>query len=205
LEDYEPAMRRGMELENEEMARIADNPETPTFENTIEAMEQSGELLGNVTEVFFNLISAETNDEMDELADKMSPILSDHANDIMFNPKLAQRVKEVYEGIEASGEELTTEQRQLLRDTYLGFQRSGAYLPEDKQQRFLLFSVRFKFDFIVLKTVWFEAEVVSCCRILLLMLETRCRYLINISVNHGEHRNTECHARESEQAASDQY
>ena len=135
LEDYEPAMRRGMELENEEMARIADNPETPTFENTIEAMEQSGELLGNVTEVFFNLISAETNDEMDELADKMSPILSDHANDIMFNPKLAQRVKEVYEGIEASGEELTTEQRQLLRDTYLGFQRSGAYLPEDKQQR----------------------------------------------------------------------
>ena len=132
LEDYEPAMRRGMELENEEMARIADNPEAPTFENTIEAMEQSGELLGNVTEVFFNLISAETNDEMDELADKMSPILSDHANDIMFNPKLAQRVKEVYEGIEVSGEELTTEQRQLLRDTYLGFQRSGAYLPKDK-------------------------------------------------------------------------
>ena len=135
MEDYEPAMRRGMELENEEIARIAENPEPPTFENTVVAMEQAGELLGNVTEVFFNLISAETNDEMDELADKMSPILSDHANDIMFNSKLAQRVKEVYEGFESSGEELTTEQRQLLRDTYLGFQRSGAYLPKDKQQR----------------------------------------------------------------------
>ena len=149
LEDYEPAMRRGMEIENEEMARIANNPEAPTFENTIEAMEQSGELLGEVTEVFFNLISAETNDEMDELADKMSPILSDHANDIMFNPKLAQRVKKVWEKASppalpskggsqeraVSGERLTVEQQQLLRDTYLGFVRSGAYLPEDKQQR----------------------------------------------------------------------
>ncbi len=149
LEDYEPAMRRGMEIENEEMARIANNPEAPTFENTIEAMEQSGEVLGEVTEVFFNLISAETNDEMDELADKMSPILSDHANDIMFNPKLAQRVKKVWEKASppalpskggsqeraVSGERLTVEQQQLLRDTYLGFVRSGAYLPEDKQQR----------------------------------------------------------------------
>ena len=149
LEDYEPAMRRGMEIENEEMARIANNPEAPTFENTIEAMEQSGEVLGEVTEVFFNLISAETNDEMDELADKMSPILSDHANDIMFNPKLAQRVKKVWEKASSpalpskggsqeravSGERLTVEQQQLLRDTYLGFVRSGAYLPEDKQQR----------------------------------------------------------------------
>ena len=68
LEDYEPALREGMRVENEEMAHIADNPEAPTFENTIEAMEQSGELLGEVSEVLFNLISAETNDELDELA-----------------------------------------------------------------------------------------------------------------------------------------
>ena len=139
LMDYEPALRKGMEIENEEMARIADNLEAPTFENTIEAMEQAGELLGEVSEVLFNLVSAETNDELDELAEKMSPILSDHANDIMFNPKLAQRVKEVYEsqgkGQRANGKELTTEQQQLLRDTYLGFVRSGSYLPKDKQKR----------------------------------------------------------------------
>ena len=143
LKDYEPAMQRGMEIENAEMAAIADNPEAPTFENTIEAMEQSGELLGEVTEVFFNLISAETNDEMDELSEKMSPILSDHANDIMFNPKLADRVKMVYEQelhgerskVRERGQKLTIEQQQLLRDTYLGFVRSGAYLPKDKQQR----------------------------------------------------------------------
>ena len=138
LEDYEPALREGMKVENEEMAHIADNPEAPTFENTIEAMEQSGELLGEVSEVLFNLISAETNDELDELAEKMSPILSDHANDIMFNPKLAQRVKEVYESY-TSGKQpldsLTTEQQQLLRDTYLGFVRSGSYLTKDKQKR----------------------------------------------------------------------
>jgi len=150
LEDYEPAMRRGMEIENEEIARIANNPDAPTFENTIEAMERAGRLLGEVTEVFFNLISAETNDEMDELADKMSPILSDHANDIMFNPKLAQRVKEVWEkrplpppspkreganGQWSMVNGLTVEQEELLRDTYLGFVRSGAYLPKEKQQR----------------------------------------------------------------------
>lgn len=138
LEDYEPAMRRGMELENEEIARIADNSEPPTFENTIEAMEQAGELLGRVTEIFFNLVSAETNDEMEELAEKMSPILSDHANDIMFNAKLAERVRLVMaedKGLTADGKELTIEQKELLRDTYLGFVRSGAYLPKQKQQR----------------------------------------------------------------------
>lgn len=138
LEDYEPAMRRGMELENEEIARIADNPEPPTFENTIEAMEQAGELLGQVTEIFFNLVSAETNDEMEELAEKMSPILSDHANDIMFNAKLAERVREVkmtVDSLALKDNKLTIEQQELLRDTYLGFVRSGAYLPKQKQQR----------------------------------------------------------------------
>ena len=138
LEDYEPAMRRGMELENEEIARIADNPEPPTFENTIEAMEQAGELLGQVTEIFFNLVSAETNDEMEELAEKMSPVLSDHANDIMFNAKLAERVREVkmtVDSLALKDNKLTIEQKELLRDTYLGFVRSGAYLPKQKQQR----------------------------------------------------------------------
>ncbi len=153
LEDYEPAMRRGMDEENKEMERLINNPEPPTFSNTIEAMERSGELLGEVTEIFFNLTSAETNDEMDELAEKMSPILSDHANNIMLNPKLFQRVEAVYEQYkrdgchenpdysETSGNPVTPppplsiEERQLLNDTYLGFVRSGANLPQDKRDR----------------------------------------------------------------------
>lgn len=156
LEDYEPAMRRGMDEENKEMERLMNNPEPPTFSNTIEAMERSGELLGEVTEIFFNLTSAETNDDMDELAEKMSPILSDHANNIMLNPKLFERVKAVYEQYKQAGylensessensensksspaplPPLSTEQRQLLNDTYLGFVRSGADLPQDKRDR----------------------------------------------------------------------
>ena len=141
LEDYEPAMRRGMEIEKEEMDRLVNNPEPPTFENTIEAMETSGELLGEVSEIFFNLLSADTTDEMDALAEKMSPILSDHANDIMFNPKLSQRVKAVYDEYHDPADNgaklstLTTEQKELLKDTYLGFVRSGSYLDEEKQER----------------------------------------------------------------------
>ena len=141
LEDYEPAMRRGMEVEKEEMNRLVDNPERPTFENTIEAMETAGQLLGEVSDIFFNLTSADTNDEMDALAEKMSPILSDHANDIMFDPKLSQRVKEVYEWYHDPADNgvrlgtLTTEQKELLKSTYLGFQRSGAYLEKEKQDR----------------------------------------------------------------------
>lgn len=139
LEDYEPAMCRGMEIENEEMDKLVNNPELPTFHNTIEAMETAGKLLGEVSEIFFNLISAETNDNMDKLSEKMSPILSDHANDIMFNPKLSERVKAVYDNYHQDKgkklKELTIEQKQLLEDTYLGFVRSGSYLSEDKQKR----------------------------------------------------------------------
>lgn len=139
IEDYEPAMQRGMEQENLEIATIVNNPEPPTFANTIEAMEQSGELLGKTSEIFFNLLSAETNDAMDELAEKLSPILSDHANDIMFNPRLAERVKQVNDDYQKNNGEklkqLTVEQQQLLKDTYLGFVRSGSYLPKDKQKR----------------------------------------------------------------------
>ena len=139
IEDYEPAMQRGMEQENLEIATIVNNPEPPTFANTIEAMEQSGKLLGKTSEIFFNLLSAETNDAMDELAEKLSPILSDHANDIMFNPRLAERVKQVNDDYQKNNGEklkqLTVEQQQLLKDTYLGFVRSGSYLPKDKQKR----------------------------------------------------------------------
>ena len=77
--DYEPAMLKGIEEEDKEIAAIVNNPAPPTFENTVEALEQTGRLLGKVTGVFFNLLSAETTDFLDELAQKMSPILTEHS------------------------------------------------------------------------------------------------------------------------------
>ena len=139
LKDYESAMMRGMEVEKEEMERLLGNPEPPTFENTIVALECSGDLLGQVTDVFFNLTSAETNDEMDDLEEKMSPILSDHATSICFDPRLFERVKAVYDLYHTTRPELyealDTEDRRLLDDTYEGLVRSGAALPEDKKAR----------------------------------------------------------------------
>ena len=135
LADYEQRMRQGMEEELRQIDEIVNNPEHPSFANTIEAMERAGNLLGETTGIFFNLIEAETTDEMDELAEKMSPILSDHANSIMFNPELFKRVKTVYEDLKDRKDELSTEEWQLLDDTYKGFIRSGANLPKDKQKR----------------------------------------------------------------------
>ena len=96
LNDYEPAIREGMNEEDREIERITDNTEPPTFENTILALENSGALLERVTTVFFNLMSAETCDEMDALAEKMMPELSEHSNNISLNPKLFSRIKQVY-------------------------------------------------------------------------------------------------------------
>lgn len=133
--DFEPAMMKGIEDEDREIEAIINNPDVPTFENTIEAMEETGELLGKVTEVFFNLLSAETTDFMDELAQKMSPILSEHSNNITLNEKLFERVKAVYEDHAADRfARLNTEQQTLLKNTYDGFVRNGANLPDDKKE-----------------------------------------------------------------------
>ena len=96
LEDYEPAMMEGIRQDEAFIQSIIDNPEAPTFDNTI-AVTTPDDLLERVTKVFFNLLSAETNDEMDALAQKMSPILTEHANNIMFNKRYFERVKAVYE------------------------------------------------------------------------------------------------------------
>ena len=85
--DYEPAMMKGMEEEKQRVDMIVNNPEAPTFENTIVALEKTGELLDKVTNVFFNLLSAETTGFLDELAQKMSPILTEHSNNISQNEK----------------------------------------------------------------------------------------------------------------------
>ena len=134
--DYEPAMLKGIEEEDQEIDRIVNNPDAPTFENSIEAMERSGQLLEKVTTVFFNLLSAETTDFLDELAQKMSPILSEHSNNIMLNEGLFKRVKMVYDD-HASDQfaRLNPEQKMLLTNTYEGFMRHGALLSDEQKEQ----------------------------------------------------------------------
>ncbi|MBQ5460578.1 MAG: M3 family metallopeptidase [Bacteroidaceae bacterium] len=134
INDFEPAIMKGIEEEDEVIDAIVNNPDTPTLENTIEALENSGELLSKVTEVFFNLLSAETTDEMDELAQKLSPILSEHGNNITLNEKLFERVKAVYENVDKNS--LTKEQQRLLQDSYDSFVRNGANLNEEDKQKY---------------------------------------------------------------------
>ena len=136
FEDYEPAMLKGIEMEDAEIEAIIDNDEKPTFENTIEPLDCSGALLARVEGVFFNLLSAETTDEMDELAQKMSPILSEHSNNITFNPRLFKRVKTVYDEEAAKDfSDLDGDQKKLLIDTYESFVRNGANLSQDKKEQ----------------------------------------------------------------------
>lgn len=128
LPDYEPAIREGMRREDEEIEAIINNPEEPTFDNTIVALEQSGGLLDRVTTVMFNLMSAETCDELDALAEKLMPELSEHSNNIGLNEKLFQRIKHVYDRREHLA--LSPEEHRLLEKTYDGFVRNGANLDD---------------------------------------------------------------------------
>ena len=96
LSDYLPAFQKGIEEEDKEIQAIVNNPEPPTFANTIEAMEYIGQLLSKVRSVFFNLLSAETSDDMEALAQEVSPMLSRHSSDIILNRPLFQRIKAVY-------------------------------------------------------------------------------------------------------------
>ncbi len=136
LEDYEEAFMEGINRDNEITAKTINDPEEPTFENTIirvdrEKGDEYYELLERVSTVFFNMLSANTNDEMDELAQKMSPILTQHANDIMLNEDLFKRVKYVYE----HHRELTPEEQMLLEKQYDGFVRSGALLDKEGKEK----------------------------------------------------------------------
>lgn len=132
LEHYEPAIREGMRQEDEEIAAIVTNTEAPTFANTILPLAESGKLLERVTTVLFNLMSAETCDELEAIAEKMMSELSEHSNNISLSPELFARVKAVYEQRETLT--LTPEERQLLEKTYDGFRRNGANLSDaDKE------------------------------------------------------------------------
>ena len=134
IEHYEPALLEGMKEQNEEIDAIVNNPEAPTFQNTIVALEKSGALLDRVTTVFGNLMSAETSDEMQELAEKMMPVLSEHSNNISLNEKLFARIKAVYE--QKDQLQLKGEDAQLLQKTYDSFVRSGANLTGEAKEKF---------------------------------------------------------------------
>ncbi len=134
--DYEEAFMEGIKREDEEIDAIINNPEEPTFDNTLIHIDESkGEhyydLLGRVSETFSCMLSAETNDELDALAQKMSPILTKHANDISLNEKLFERTKYVYE----HHRKLTPEEQMLLTTSYDGFVRSGALLDKEGKDK----------------------------------------------------------------------
>lgn len=133
-EHYMPAFEKGMCRQKAEMKAIITNPEPATFENTIEALDYSGELLTKVSNVFFALNGANTSDEIQKIAQEIAPILSKHGDDIGLNDTLFQRVKAVYEQKDQLG--LGVEQAMLLDKYYKGFVRGGAKLSEKKKARF---------------------------------------------------------------------
>lgn len=133
-EDYQPAINEGIRRQNAEIEAIITNPETPTFANTVPAYEKSGEMLQRVSTVFGNLLSAETNDELQELAKTIMPLMSEHANNISMNEKLFARIKTVYE--QRNKEALSPEQQKLLEEVYNGFVRNGANLQGEAKEKY---------------------------------------------------------------------
>ena len=132
-EDYKPAFIAAIKEAKDEVDAITSNPEAPTFENTIEAMELSGEKLGRISAIFFNLNSAETNDEMQQIAQEVSPLLSEFGNDVRLNQALFERIKKVYNQKEQLN--LTAEQAYLLDKKYKGFSRNGANLNDEEKSK----------------------------------------------------------------------
>ncbi len=132
-EDFLPAFKTAIENAKNEIDAIVNNTESPTFQNTIEALDYSGEQLDRISSIFFNLNSAETNDEIQKIAQEVSPLLSEFSNDITLNEELFKRVKAVYDSKDDL--ELTTEQETLLDKKYKGFSRNGANLSEDRKEK----------------------------------------------------------------------
>ena len=133
LDDYKPAFIENIAHARAEIDAITHNPEPPTFSNTIEALDFSGNLLDRLSSIFFNLNSAETNDEMQKIAQEVSPLLTEFSNDITLNEDLFKRIKAVYD--QKDNLVLTAEQATLLDKKYKSFSRNGALLSEDKKIR----------------------------------------------------------------------
>ena len=133
MEDYEPAFKQNIATAKAEIDAIITNLEAPTFENTIEALDFSGNSLDRLSSIFFNLNSAETSEEMQKIAQEVSPLLTEFSNDITLNEDLFKRIKSVYE--QKDSLILTAEQSTLLDKKFKSFSRNGALLSEDKKIR----------------------------------------------------------------------
>lgn len=128
-EDYKPAIKEAIQIAKDEINAIVENPEAPTFENTTVALDNTGNTLDRATSIFFNLNSAETNEEIQKIAKDISPWLSEFRNDMILNEELFKRVKTVYDQLSVLN--LTPEQEMLLDKQYKSFARNGANLNED--------------------------------------------------------------------------
>ena len=127
-EHYFPAFQEAMKQHSAEVDAIINNPQAPTFENTIVALEKSGALLNKVSSPFYNMLGSETNDDLQAIAEKISPLTTEHANSIRLNEKLFARIKAVY--LQKDKLSLTPEQQMLLKNTYEEFANNGANLSE---------------------------------------------------------------------------
>ncbi len=132
-EHFLPAIQDAIKKGKEEVKEITSKPEKPDFENTIEALERSGEGVNRISSIFYNLNSAETNDEIQKLARQISPLLSDYSNDIMLDEALFWRIKTVFDNKESLI--LSPEEKTLLEKTYKSFVRNGANLSDEKKER----------------------------------------------------------------------
>jgi len=133
MEDYKPAFEENIKNAKAEIDTIINNPDSPTFENTLEALDFAGYPLDRLSSIFFNLNSAETTDEMQKIAQEVSPLLTEFGNDITLNEDLFKRIKAVYDAKDRLN--LTTEQHTLLDKKYTGFVRNGALLNEEQKKK----------------------------------------------------------------------
>lgn len=132
--DYEPAIDRGIEMAKAEIDAIANNPDAPTFENTVVALDRSGQQLNKVLNIFFPILSADADDELMEISMRVTPKLSDYSTSIILNENLWKRIKSVYDN--RASLTLTPEQQMLLDETYNNFALSGANLQGDDREKF---------------------------------------------------------------------
>ncbi|WP_203532652.1 M3 family metallopeptidase [Draconibacterium halophilum] len=137
-EHFMPAFEEAIKQGKADVEKIKNNPETPTFENTIVALDEVGRLLTRTAGIFFNLMSSETNDELQSIAQEVSPMLTAFQNDISLDPVLFERIKAVYNKKDEL--DLTTEQETLLENNYIGFVRSGANLSDADKEKFREYS-----------------------------------------------------------------
>jgi peptidyl-dipeptidase Dcp len=134
-EDFEPALRKGMEIQAEKIREIANDPNPPTFENTVEAYEASGKYIREMLNIFFNLNLAHTNDKLQETAKTLNPELSKHGDEIKMNVRLFGRIEQLWKKIDTL--DLTEEESMLLEKTYKSFAKNGANLPDGEKSRLM--------------------------------------------------------------------